>query len=141
MELTQALELVVGMASDAAADQEDEKAIEVVEEYAAHLAAEAAIGGAEPLKLYDVPRETWVRILMENPLVPPSAPELAKEQVVFFDHLDGMYSFCKDTSGRLVHLNASAEVALATEQEIELDYLRACVKGLQIALDECYEGI
>lgn len=138
MELVKALDLVVGMASEEAADREDEKAIAVVEEYAAHLASKAAIGEEQPLKLYEAPQRTWVRILMKDPLVPPCAPELAKEQVVFFDHLDGMYSFCKDTSGRIVHLRGGAEVAIATEQEIQLDYLLACVAGLKYVLEIAY---
>ena len=49
------------------------------------------------MKLYEVPRKSWV-ILEET------------GEQYFFDHIDGMYSFCKDMSGNVVHLAAWTEV-------------------------------
>lgn len=47
------------------------------------------------MKLYDVPPRTFIRF----------------EGVrYFFEHVDGMYSYCLDESGNVVHLIAWAEV-------------------------------
>jgi hypothetical protein len=61
------------------------------------------------MKLYDVPRNTKVRVLDEIK-VPPGAPEIKKGEVIDFDHIDGMYSYCHNAAGQLVHLAAWAEV-------------------------------
>jgi hypothetical protein len=53
------------------------------------------------MKLYDVPRETFIRILDD-----------VNQEVIFFDHLDGMYSFCKNAQGEIVHIFAGAEVEI-----------------------------
>ena len=51
-----------------------------------------------PIKeLYKVQPKTWVEIV-------------ATKDVLFFDHLDGMYSYCKDIAGNIIHLAAWAEV-------------------------------
>ena len=42
--------------------------------------------------LYSMPRKTWV--------VTPEGHEF------FFDHIDGMYSYCKDKDGNIVHYAA-----------------------------------
>ena len=47
------------------------------------------------MKLYEVPPRTWIKIAGEK---------------IFFDHLDGMYSYCLDEGGNVVHINANAEV-------------------------------
>ena len=50
---------------------------------------------SETVKLYNVPRNTWVRL-----------PDGA---VVLFHHIDGMYSFC--TVGKeIVHIKCNTEV-------------------------------
>lgn len=61
------------------------------------------------MKLYDVPRESWV-VIRNKPTIPPAHREFEDGEKIFFDHLDGMYSFCKDVDGNIVHLSASAEV-------------------------------
>lgn len=64
------------------------------------------------MKLYDVPRETFVR-LMEDSWVPPGHPPLKAGDVVFFDHIDGMYSFCMDKEKKnIMHLAAFTEVEI-----------------------------
>jgi hypothetical protein len=70
--------------------------------------------GAGRMKLYDVPRRSYVRLL-EDGQAPPAAPVLSDGQVVFFDHLDGMYSYCIDASGQVVHLAAWTEVEVLSE--------------------------
>ena len=48
------------------------------------------------MKLYEVPRKTWVR--------------LVNGDLIFFDHIDGMYSYCKTQDGQVCHISASTEV-------------------------------
>ena len=42
------------------------------------------------MKLYEVPPKTWIKIAGEK---------------IFFDHLDGMYSYCLDEGGNVVHID------------------------------------
>ena len=63
------------------------------------------------MRLYNVPDNTNVRVLGEIK-VPPCAPEIGKNEVIRFGHIDGMYSVCHDAAGRLVHLVAWAEVEI-----------------------------
>ncbi len=59
------------------------------------------------MKLYEVPRRTWVKVLKnenEGTKVPPAAPPIADDDIIFFDHVDGMYSYCKNNAGELCHL-------------------------------------
>ena len=60
-------------------------------------------------KLYDIPQQTWVRVRNEA-ATPPVHREFEDGEKIFFDHLDGMYSFCTDAKGNVVHLYAGAEV-------------------------------
>ena len=63
------------------------------------------------MKLYEVPRNTKVRILDEMPKSPPGAVEIKKWDVLDFHHIDGMYSCCyKD--GEICHLAAWTEVEI-----------------------------
>ena len=52
------------------------------------------------MKLYEVPRYTKVRVIGEQSFE------------VFFDHIDGMYSYCTDNEGNAVHLAAWTEVEI-----------------------------
>ena len=47
------------------------------------------------MKLYDVPREVWVKVA---------------DQDIWFDHVDGKYSFCLTTDGKICHLLAMQDV-------------------------------
>ena len=62
------------------------------------------------MKLYEAPSKTNVRLLNDI-ATPPGAPELKKGDVIFFDHLDGMYSYC-EKDGNVVHLVGWAEVEI-----------------------------
>lgn len=58
------------------------------------------------MKLYNVPRNTWVKSL-----------ELDSEGLVFFlEHIDGMYSFCRDKERNIQHYKAWMEVEILQEQ-------------------------
>ncbi len=48
-------------------------------------------------ELYKVAPKTWVELV-------------ATKDVLFFDHLDGMYSYCKDMMGNIIHIAGWAEV-------------------------------
>jgi hypothetical protein len=52
----------------------------------------------QPQKLYDVPRRQVVS-LVEDRYTP-----------FFFDHIDGMYSYCLDLAGNLMHPAAWSDV-------------------------------
>lgn len=49
----------------------------------------------EPAPLYSVKPKTYIKWL---------------DSVLFFDHLDGMYSYCTTLDHKVVHLSASAMV-------------------------------
>lgn len=66
------------------------------------------------MKLYDVPRNTWVRIIADNKN-PPAAKETAEGDVVKLHTIDGMYSYCTNKQGQVVHLVAWAEVEIVDE--------------------------
>ena len=61
------------------------------------------------MKLYNVPRKTWVR-LYEDQQGPLGHHNFLLGDELFFDHVDGMYSYCKDVDGNIVHLPAWTEV-------------------------------
>lgn len=64
------------------------------------------------MKLYDVPRETFVRVL-EDVRVPVGCDPIKKGTIIFFDHIDGMYSFCMDSKKEnICHLEASTDVEI-----------------------------
>lgn len=72
--------------------------------------------GQDVIKLHQVPDQTWVRIV-EPDKVPPGAPEPKKGERIFFDHIDGMYSFCRDEQKNIIHLVAWQEVTICENQD------------------------
>jgi len=70
------------------------------------------------MQLHKVPNGTYVRVL-EEIKVPPAAPEIRPGDVIFFDHIDGMYSFCRNKEGQIVHLVAWAEVEIVDKGEFD----------------------
>ena len=65
------------------------------------------------MKLYEVPRNTSIRILEET-LVPIDSPKPPNE--LFFHHVDGMYSLCSDSEGKIVHIAAWTEVEIIEKE-------------------------
>ncbi len=61
------------------------------------------------MKLYEVPWHTRIRILGDAK-GPPSHREFEVGEELTFSHIDGMYSYCHDSKGNVVHLVACAEV-------------------------------
>ena len=51
------------------------------------------------MKLYDVPRATFFTIVGDE-----------SNTVYFLENLDGMFSYCKNEAGNVIHFSASLEV-------------------------------
>lgn len=68
------------------------------------------------MKLYDVPRNSFVKIKDESK-TPPSSEQIETDEVLFFDHIDGMYSFCINKDGHIVHPAAWTEVEVLSEDD------------------------
>ena len=49
------------------------------------------------MKLFEVRKHTWV---------------IFEGQRIYLDHIDGMYSYCKDEQGNVIHLAAWTEVEI-----------------------------
>lgn len=83
------------------------------------------------MKLYELQHSQWVKLILPKPekkekednvrwerekpkeegiQVPSTAIPLDKDAIIFFDHVDGMYSLCWDTEGNMVHPAAWTEV-------------------------------
>ena len=67
------------------------------------------------VELHKVPNRTWIRVI-DPDVVPPAAPNPEKGERIFFDHIDGMYSFCKREDGTIIHLVAWQEVEIDTDE-------------------------
>jgi hypothetical protein len=65
------------------------------------------------MELYNVPDRTWV-LIQEDATIPPAAPGIPKGDIIYFDHIDGMYSYCKNRYGEIVHMAAWTEVTPLT---------------------------
>ena len=67
------------------------------------------------MKLYEVPRNTFVKVMEDNVHVPPGMEPIKRGDVVYFDHIDGMYSYCMDKEQKnVMHLAAFTEVEIVT---------------------------
>ena len=58
------------------------------------------------MKLYNSRNKEYITILGDP-----------TEEVFFFDHLDGMYSYCKNKSGGIVHLSVVTNVKVVDKPE------------------------
>ena len=59
------------------------------------------------MKLYDVPRNSMIRLLAKPVTPMVSVPP---DDVVRFSHVDGMYSLCYNNDGSICHPAAWTEV-------------------------------
>lgn len=71
------------------------------------------------MKLYEVPRNSIIRVV-GGVFGPPGAPEVDQGEVVQFYHVDGMYSYCKNEYGDIVHVPAWQEVEVLNEIQPEI---------------------
>lgn len=63
------------------------------------------------MKLYEVPRNTNIRVVSDVK-VPPDASDIKPNDVLRFYDIDGMYSYCTNAEGEVVHLAAWTEVEI-----------------------------
>ena len=63
------------------------------------------------MKLHKVPKGTKIKVKSDIK-VPPGALKIQEEQILIFNHVDGMYSHCLDLKGNIVHLVAWTEVEI-----------------------------
>jgi hypothetical protein len=61
------------------------------------------------MKLYDVPCNTYIRIVGETQ-TPVAGVIPIEGETIKFCHIDGMYSYCKNEQGDTIHLAAWTEV-------------------------------
>lgn len=83
-------------------------------------------------KLYDIPRNSYVRVLpqqseegeTEDVKVPIASHEIEKGELIYFHHVDGMYSLCQKVDSETLEHGDTCHMAVWTEVEIvELDTL------------------
>jgi len=58
------------------------------------------------VRLYNCPRQSYIKIDHDS-----------TRTIYFFDHLDGMYSYCTDKYGNIVHLAAYIDVIVVDKPE------------------------
>jgi hypothetical protein len=74
------------------------------------------------VKLYNCPNRKWVivkgsgSIDTANIKILPATLPVEKEEEIFFDHVDGMYSFCLNKEGQICYIAAWTEVEVCKEQ-------------------------
>ena len=61
------------------------------------------------MKLYELKRGD-VFTVKSHGMVPPDAPTVVEDMTYTFYNVDGMYSYCVGTDGRVYHIAAYAEV-------------------------------
>ena len=52
------------------------------------------------MKLYDVPRNSKIRVVGDIK-IPPAAPIIEEQEVLNFSHVDGMYSYCTNNNNEV----------------------------------------
>jgi hypothetical protein len=57
-------------------------------------------------KLYEIPDNTWIKVLGEIS-APPAAPQIKDGDVIFFRHVDGMYALCTLTDSEDINYDES----------------------------------
>ena len=57
----------------------------------------------DPIPLYSVPNKSYVQV---------------GDVTLFFDHIDGMYSYCMTAANEVVHLSASAIVVPLKRKDV-----------------------
>lgn len=69
-------------------------------------------------KLYELRKGAYFKIIDEELKVPVAHDEVDTDDTYWFGHIDGMYSFCKDSNGKVVHFAAWTEVEVVNGVEM-----------------------
>ena len=69
-------------------------------------------------KLYELHKGNYFKITDEELKVPIAHDEVDINDTYWFGHIDGMYSFCKDSEGKVVHFAAWTEVEVVDGLEV-----------------------
>ena len=65
------------------------------------------------MRLSKVPQRQGVKVrIISEDKAPPAHREFNEQEILTFSHIDGMYSYCTDFLGNVVHLVAWAEVEI-----------------------------
>jgi hypothetical protein len=67
------------------------------------------------MELYKVPRNSKIRVIGDIK-TPPSSHPIEVDDILEFSHIDGMYSYCKNSKGEVVHLAAWTEVEIIEDE-------------------------
>jgi len=62
------------------------------------------------MELYKIPKGSTFRIVGDKESVPPGAPSVNESETYTLGNIDGMYSYCTDSKGNVVHVKAWQEV-------------------------------
>lgn len=65
------------------------------------------------MKLWDLPNNSYFTIdaeSVEDCRVPPGAPAVSSGTVYWLGNINGMFSYCTDPAGNVVHVIANARV-------------------------------
>lgn len=68
------------------------------------------------MKLHDCPRNSLIRAISDIQ-VPPAGGSIQEQEILKFHHLDGMYSYCTNKAGEVVHLVAWADIEIIDTQK------------------------
>ena len=70
------------------------------------------------MKLYELNKGDYFKITDEELRTPVGHDEVNTNEVFWFGHIDGMYSFCKDKDKNIVHFAAWTEVEVVDGMEM-----------------------
>jgi hypothetical protein len=66
------------------------------------------------MKLYEVPNNSKIRVI-SNIHTPLCSIRIDENSIINFHHIDGMYSYCTNSKGEVVHLSGTAEVEIIAD--------------------------
>jgi len=64
------------------------------------------------MKLYEVPRNSKIRMLEKGAHIPITSLQIKPYQILHFSRVDGMYSYCTTEDGKVVHPAAWTDVEI-----------------------------
>lgn len=68
------------------------------------------------MKLYEVPAGAKIKLTEDGAGTPPASKPAKGGAIYKFFNVDGMYSYCEDENGEVVHLAAWTDVEIITDE-------------------------